>query len=420
MRAETDGDDWEVRLHKPSASALYLHIPFCVRKCAYCDFPSGTTAREDPLMDAYRAAIELQLHEVEAVGLLEGCETAYVGGGTPTMLGTGLGELIGRIRDAAPVTELTCEANPDSLSDEVIDAVRTAGATRLSVGVQSLDDGELGLLGRIHTASEARGRVKAAVSSGLSVSCDLMCAIPGQTRASWNRTLSEAVSLGVGHVSVYPLMIEEGTALAARVGDDTPAWNDEDVEADRMVQAQSVLEGAGFSRYEVASYARQGEECRHNIAYWTGRTYLGLGTSAASMFSVEAYSRLLEICPQLPPIPEGCLRVRLTCTSSPRSIALGPELKKMSYDLEFLTIKQALAEDLMLGARLSFGLSEALVASSRRSIGREVDVTLRRLVDEGFLDESLVPTRQGWLLGNELYGRLWELGGTGNVRSASC
>ena len=420
MRAETDGVDWEARLHEPSASALYLHIPFCVRKCAYCDFSSCAIAREDPLMDAYRAALELQLREVEAVGLLEGCETAYVGGGTPTMLGTGLGELVGRIRDVAPVTELTCEANPDSLSDEVIDAVRTAGATRLSVGVQSLDDGELGLLGRIHTASEARGRVKAAVSSGLSVSCDLMCAIPGQTRASWNRTLSEAVSLGVGHVSVYPLMIEEGTALAARVGDDTPAWNDEDVEAERMVQAQSVLEGAGFSRYEVASYARQGEECRHNIAYWTGRTYLGLGTSAASMFSVEAYSRLLEICPQLPPIPEGCLRVRLTCTSSPRSIALGPELKKMSYDLEFLTIKQALAEDLMLGARLSFGLSEALVASSRRSIGREVDVTLRRLVDEGFLDESLAPTRQGWLLGNELYGRLWELGGTGNVRSASC
>ena len=92
----------------------------------------------------------------------------------------------------------------------------------------------------------------------------------------------------------------------------------------------------------------------------------------------------------------------------------------MSFDLEFLTLQQALAEDLMLGARLSFGLSEALVASSRRSIGREVDVTLRRLVDEGFLDESLVPTQQGWLLGNELYGRLWELGGTGNVRSASC
>jgi len=221
-------------------------------------------------------------------------------------------------------------------------------------------------------------------------------------------------------VSVYPLMIEEGTALAARVGDDTPAWNDEDVEADRMVQAQYVLEGAGFSRYEVASYAGQGEECRHNIAYWTGRTYLGLGTSAASMLSAEAYSRLLEICPQLPPIPESCLRVRLTCTSSSQAIVLGSELKKMSFDLEFLTLQQALAEDLMLGARLSFGLSEALVASSRRSIGREVDVTLRRLVDEGFLDESLVPTQQGWLLGNELYGRLWELGGTGNVRSASC
>ena len=371
-------------------------------------------------MDAYRAAIELQLREVEAVGLLEGCETAYVGGGTPTMLGTGLGELVGRVRDAAPVIELTCEANPDSLSDEVIDAVRAAGATRLSVGVQSLDDGELGLLGRVHTASMARERVQAAVSSGLSVSCDLMCATPGQSRTSWNRTLSEAVSLGVGHVSVYPLMIEEGTVLAARVGEDTPAWNDEDVEAERMVQAQRVLEGAGFSRYEVASYARQGKKCRHNIAYWTGRTYLGLGTSAASMLSVEAYSKLLEVCPQLPPMPEGCLRVRLTCTSSSRSIALGPELCKMSFDLEFLTLQQALAEDLMLGARLSSGLSEPLVTSGRRWIGPDVDITLGRLIDDGFLDESLVPTQRGWLLGNELYGRLWELGGTGNVRSASC
>ena len=420
MSAERDGVDWEVRLHEPSASALYLHIPFCVRKCAYCDFSSCAIAREDPLMDAYRAAIELQLREVEAVGLLEGCETAYVGGGTPTMLGTGLGELVGRVRDAAPVIELTCEANPDSLSDEVIDAVRAAGATRLSVGVQSLDDGELGLLGRVHTASMARERVRAAVSSGLSVSCDLMCAIPGQSRTSWNRTLSEAVSLGVGHVSVYPLMIEEGTVLAARVGEDTPTWNDEDVEAERMVQAQRVLEGAGFSRYEVASYARQGKKCRHNIAYWTGRTYLGLGTSAASMFSVEAYSKLLEVCPQLPPIPKGYLRVRLTCTSPSRSIALGPELEKMSFELEFLTLQQALAEDLMLGARLSSGLSEPLVASSRRLIGPEVDITLGRLIDEGFLDESFAPTQRGWLLGNELYGRLWELGGTGNVRSASC
>ena len=172
--------------------------------------------------------------------MLRDCETAYVGGGTPTLLGTGLGELVRRVRGVAPVTELTCEANPDSLADEVIEAVRAAGGTRLSIGVQSLDDDELSRLGRIHSAVDARDRVRAAVASGLAVSCDLMCATPGQTGSSWERTLRETVLLGVGHISVYPLMIEEGTALSVRVGGGSPAWNDEDVEAARMFWVQST------------------------------------------------------------------------------------------------------------------------------------------------------------------------------------
>ena len=133
-------------------SALYLHVPFCARKCAYCDFSSWATPAGDPLMAAYVRALEAQMGEAEALGLLEGCETAYVGGGTPTLLGEkNLGSLVSAVRRAAPrLSVLTCEANPDSLSDDVLLAVRSAGATRLSIGVQSLNDAELLELGRLH------------------------------------------------------------------------------------------------------------------------------------------------------------------------------------------------------------------------------------------------------------------------------
>ena len=228
--------------------ALYLHVPFCARKCAYCDFASWATGAGDPLMGAYARALGDQLDEVASLGLLDGCETAYVGGGTPTLLGEkDLGRLVEKVVALAAPSELTCEANPDSLTDGVLASVRAGGATRLSIGVQSLDDGELAALGRLHDAACARDRVAAAVASGLDVSADLMCATPGQTDESWARSLAGVVSLGVGHVSVYPLQIEEGTALGRRWRDEDPAWNEPDVQATRMSRAQALLEGCGLT-----------------------------------------------------------------------------------------------------------------------------------------------------------------------------
>jgi oxygen-independent coproporphyrinogen-3 oxidase len=152
-----------------------------------------------------------------------------------------LARLVEGIREACPhLEELSCEANPDSLTDEVIDAAVGSGVTRLSVGVQSLEDVELERLGRLHTAVQAKERVGVAVASGLDVSVDLMCAIPSQTTRSWDRTLRDVVSLGVGHVSVYPLSIEEGTPLGRAYADVDPPWNDEDVQAERMERAAAV------------------------------------------------------------------------------------------------------------------------------------------------------------------------------------
>lgn len=405
------------------ASALYLHLPFCARKCAYCDFASWATPAGDPLMAAYAHALEAQLDEAAALGLLDGCETAYVGGGTPTLLGADdLGALIEKIVALAAPTELTCEANPDSLTDDVLLAIRDAGATRLSIGVQSLDDAELAELGRLHDAACARERVAAAVTSGLNVSVDLMCATPGQTRESWGRTLEGVAALGVGHVSVYPLQIEEGTALDRRYADDPCPWNDPEVQAQRMTQAQATLEGYGFSRYEVASYARAGKECRHNKAYWTGRSYLGLGTGASSMLNLEEYLRLRAVCPQLPEPPAGAERVRLTVDTGRRELAEAPALRNLSFSLEFLTEAQAVAEDLMLGARLTEGLDPALVSRAGALFGAQLDEILAKLLTRGLLaqkNDHLAPTQQGWLLGNELYGALWDLA-PGKVATARC
>lgn len=410
-KMQSDKEIWETRLARVSAYALYLHIPFCAQKCAYCDFASSATRRNDPLMVAYAGALGRQVEEAQELGLLEGLETAYVGGGTPSLLGADtLVALVGRVSSLVP-SELSCEANPDSLSDEVLGALVDGGATRVSIGVQSLADGELALLGRLHDAATAKDRVRAAVASGLDVSCDLMCATPGQTDASWAHTLNEFLMLGARHVSVYPLMIEEGTPFDARYGDEDCAWNSDEVQAGRMQKAQELLEGKGFNRYEVASYAFDKKTCKHNIAYWTAQPYLGLGTKASSMLTLECYLRVQGSCPNLPQAPAGTSRVRLTVMNSAQEIADAPGLRNLRFSAEFLTPAQAAAEDLMLGARLSRGLDPGLVEHARVLLP-ELDDCLSNLVRDGFLatvGERYVPTQQGWLLGNELYGRLWDL-----------
>ena len=405
--------DWEPRYSQSAASALYVHVPFCARKCAYCDFASWQTHRDDPLMGAYVDGVLRLLEEAADAGIVDGLETAYVGGGTPSLIGPDLlVRLVGQI-SALGVVELSCEANPESLSDEVIAACVESGATRLSIGVQSLSDEELVELGRLHDAATAENRVRAAVESGLDVSCDLMCAIPRQSEASWTNALRSVCSLGVSHVSVYPLSIEEGTALSSRYAEVPCEWNSSEVEASRMIKAREVLEGFGYSRYEVASYALPGKMCKHNRSYWTGVSYLGLGTNASSMLSLEGYLRLCKLCPQLPQAPRDARRVRLTMTSDRSEVSSSRSLADVSFSLEFLTLEQAVAEDLMLGARLAEGLDPGLVAFAREALpSGSVDRCLSELIGRGFLkvlSGRFAPTDDGWLLGNELYGELWDL-----------
>lgn len=268
--------------------ALYLHIPFCRAKCLYCDFDSRalTGCALEEAIGAYCEGLSAQVDAHGNAGELSEVETVYVGGGTPSLLGGRLVGLVDLVRSYCEPVEFTCEANPESFTLDLAQALRAAGVTRISLGVQSLNASELKAIGRIHSAEQAMLAVAQAKAAGFSTSCDVMCGLPGQTLDTFAETLRSLVTLNPDHVSVYPLQLEEGTPLARMEEAGEMEVPDEDFQAQCMDLAAEVLEEAGYERYEVASYAKPGHRCRHNIAYWTGKPYLGLGRSAASMLDV--------------------------------------------------------------------------------------------------------------------------------------
>lgn len=268
--------------------ALYLHIPFCRAKCLYCDFDSRalTGCALEEAIGAYCEGLSAQVDAHGNAGELSEVETVYVGGGTPSLLGGRLVGLVDLVRAYCEPVEFTCEANPESFTLDLAQALRAAGVTRISLGVQSLNASELKAIGRVHSADQAMLAIAQAKAAGFSTACDVMCGLPGQTLDTFAETLRSLVTLNPDHVSVYPLQLEEGTPLARMEEAGEMEVPDEDFQAQCMDLAAEVLEEAGYERYEVASYAKPGHRCRHNIAYWTGKPYLGLGRSAASMLDV--------------------------------------------------------------------------------------------------------------------------------------
>lgn len=284
--------------------ALYLHIPFCRAKCLYCDFDSRalTGCALEEAIGAYCEGLSAQVDAHGNAGELSAVETVYVGGGTPSLLGGRLVGLVDLVRSYCEPVEFTCEANPESFTLDLAQALRAAGVTRISLGVQSLNASELKAIDRIHSAEQAMLAIAQAKAAGFSTSCDVMCGLPGQTLDTFAETLRSLVTLNPDHVSVYPLQLEEGTPLARMEEAGEVEVPDEDFQAQCMDLAAEVLKEAGYERYEVASYAKPGHRCRHNIAYWTGKPYLGLGRSAASMLDVckgECREARFVACPDV-------------------------------------------------------------------------------------------------------------------------
>ena len=284
------------RGEKP-AQGLYIHIPFCKAKCAYCDFYS--LAHSEEKMDAYTAALLRHLEEVAPRAAGMQVDTVYFGGGTPSYLGTArlirILQTVQRRYDVTRDAEITLEANPDSAGDwRALRKLRRAGFNRLSLGVQSTDDELLRRIGRVHTCEQVQQAVTAARKAKLTnLSLDLIYGLPGQTMEDWQRTLADAVALGPEHLSCYGLKLEEGTPLwQQRQALTLP---DDDAQAEMYLYTVAALSEAGYGQYEISNFARAGRESRHNLKYWRMQEYAGFGPGAHSDFGGVRYGYVRDL-----------------------------------------------------------------------------------------------------------------------------
>jgi oxygen-independent coproporphyrinogen-3 oxidase len=271
-------------LAAPPPLALYVHWPWCVRKCPYCDFNSHES-RGDEDEAAYLAALIADLESALPQIWNRPVSSVFIGGGTPSLMrGETAEALLAAIRMRLPLhpaAEITLEANPGTAEAAKFAAFRAAGVTRLSIGVQSFDDAKLAALGRIHDSAEARRAIDLALQHFDRVNLDLMYALPGQTLAEAQRDIATAIGAGVGHISAYHLTLEPNTPFHHA----PPPLPDDDLAADMQEMVEAELAAAGFEHYETSAFARPGQRCRHNLNYWTFGDYLGIGAGAHGKLS---------------------------------------------------------------------------------------------------------------------------------------
>ena len=382
---------------------LYIHLPFCLSKCDYCDFVSYT-GRESLMADYVKGLAE-EYHLYRDIVSQATIGTVYLGGGTPSLLSS---DLIAAVL-AIPMSdlgrgqvEITMEANPGTLDEDKLAAFLAHGGTRLSLGVQSHDDAVLRELGRAHTAEEARSAAVQARKSGVSrINLDLIYGLPGQTLQGWRRTLEFALSLAPDHLSLYSLELHPGTPMAQRVSAGLLTLPDEDLGRGMMESAGEILTADGFLRYELASYARPGAECLHNLNYWRNGSYLGLGAAAHSRWHGKRWFNHADPESYLAAVHQGVRPVHGTETLGARedlleTVMLGIRLRE-GLDLEVFPRRFGqTASELFLGgleALSADGLLET--AGTRLRLTEEgvylADYTLRKLV-RGILER--VPDRQ--------------------------
>lgn len=338
---------------------LYIHIPFCVKKCAYCDFLSGPS--DEKSRERY---VELLCEEIQMCrGKVEEYQvsTVFLGGGTPSVL---QGEQIKRIMETLRKVfvfeenaEITIEMNPGTVTEEKLVAYKEAGINRLSIGLQSVHEEELKLLGRIHTFDEFLCSYKMARKTGFrNINIDLISAIPGQTVFSWAKTLKTIVDLNPEHISAYSLIIEEGTPFYETYGEGPgqALLPSEEEEREMYWQTKQILHEAGYERYEISNYSKKGCECRHNIGYWERTPYLGFGIGAASLFEETRYA-------------------------NPSDIEEYRTSFKKKFQAEKLSIEEQMEEFMFLGLRMMKGISKQRFA---KNFGREIEVIYGKQIEK--------------------------------------
>jgi len=372
-------------------TALYIHIPFCLKKCLYCSFASWPGQKS--LHRQYVGAVISEMRRLAANGPAP-LSTLFIGGGTPTVLPEDvLLHLLTTCRTIFSFVadgEFTCEANPGTVHPALLAALRGADINRLSLGVQSFDDEELRLLGRVHDASAARQAVTMSKEAGFAnFSLDLMYGLPGQSLASWRRNLETALAFAPPHLSLYQLTIEDDTPFAGRYRPGQPPMPAEEEILAMDALNIEICAQAGLQQYEISNFARPGYECRHNLTYWHNESYLAVGASAVSYQAGRRQGRLAE--------PEAYCAV----------IATGGDAIAWS---EELPREAAFRETVVMGLRLNAGVE---LARLRQRFGIEAQdyyrEVLPKLTAAGFLqcaDGHLRLTETGRLVANQVLAEL--------------
>jgi len=370
---------------------LYIHVPFCLKKCSYCDFVSYVY--EPALAREYRTALikEMELYSKRLPAGDKEVETLFIGGGTPTCLSTD--DLVAILESChyhfhlLPGAEISMEANPGTVDVEKLLAAHRAGVNRLSLGVQTCQERLLQLLGRIHSFSDAVEAVQAARQAGfINFSMDLIFGIPGQEPEEWCYCLKQAIGFAPTHVSAYGLQLEEGTLLSQEVlaGKIQPC--SEEVELKMYEQAIKMLETAGFKHYEISNFALPGYQCRHNLRYWHNLPYLGLGPAAHSYLDHRRFSNEISPDKYVRRIMAGELAV---------------------VEAEELPLRTGMAETMILGLRLLEGLDlNAFAARFGRRAEEVFAGQIRKLLDLGLVEFGegvLRLTRKGLPVANQVF-----------------
>ncbi|HWR59647.1 MAG TPA: radical SAM family heme chaperone HemW [Thermodesulfovibrionales bacterium] len=369
-------------------NCLYIHIPFCVKKCIYCDFLS--VPYDNALAMNYVSSItkELELRKHTARTL----KSVYIGGGTPTTVPTpDLIRILRKIKDSfdiAPDAEITIEANPGTTGKETFTALYESGINRISLGAQSFNEDELKLLGRIHDSSDALRSIVGARHAGITnISIDLIYGIPGQTLDAWSHTVSEAIEISPEHISAYELTIEDGTPLHKLIAKGEMEKPDEEIIVDMYYHAIDRFAKAGYGQYEISNFARPGFECRHNLNYWNRGQYIGVGAAAHSFIENERTRNTDDIEKYIRATQGGKLAVEENNVISPADAA---------------------KELIFLGLRKTEGLK---IAECRNILGIDIAKTSKDLIAEGLLVSDsgrLRLTKKGIVVSTSVIAELLE------------
>ncbi len=372
------------------ASHIYIHIPFCARKCNYCDFISYPEQSPE-VMAIYCRRLEEEMELAAGTWQPGPAVTVFLGGGTPTILPTGLLERIlvavERNFDRQPGAEVSVEANPGTITLEKLRVLRSAGVNRLSLGVQSFDDRLLKAMGRIHRHRDIYQAYHLARRVGFAnINLDLIFGLPGQTLENWQATLREALALQPEHLAAYSLQVEEDTPwgrLAAAGNLNLPG---EELELAMYQEAREMLAAAGYQQYEISNFARPGYRCRHNLTYWLNLPYLGLGAAAASSWQGERWQNYSNLEQYGAALSAGQL---------PRA------------EIEVTTPRQQMAETMFMGLRLLAGVNLQAFRQRFGKDAREVYAgEMERLLRAGLVEVQgyhLKLTERGLPLANEVF-----------------